>query len=161
MEVSRDQVSDIGKCQKLKPKEEEVISALGKKSHFRYHEKDVDGRKVEVPGPDPATGHYKWRNRVQTNDGLGPTKGFQAMCDLMKPFVNADVARFSAMSAVAPREKLYSKNGVEYVDPAQARVTANRNGWKATPSMWFVGTGVLGEWCPKCDLRKTWCECSG
>ena len=108
-------LTDIGNCQRLKPKEEDVVSALGKKGHRRRYRED---------------GSYEWNVSFKPNEGGKPTREFQAMCDLMKPFARADVARFSAMQAKLERATLKDADGkMQFVDAALADSTAQRNGW--------------------------------
>ena len=107
-------MENIGKCQRLKPREADVLEEFGKKGHKIWYE----------------NGLRKWNHSITSNDGTGPTKEFKAMCEMVKPFARADSDRVAAMQAVQHRTALKDKNGkTQYVDAALADVTARRNGW--------------------------------
>ena len=110
--ITSEQVAEIGRVQRLKPKESDLI---GKRGYRREYRED---------------GSYEWRYRFKTNDRGRPTKQALEVGEMMRPFQVADAERHLKNQAREERVALRDRDGhSHFLDPALADQTARQNGW--------------------------------
>ncbi len=138
-EVTREQVKDIGRCQKLLPVEADFI---GRKGYSRKYRPD---------------GSYEWRFRYRPNVNGKATKTQEEMVQRMRPFMRADVERHGKIQAKQERVAMKDGEGrVGLVDAGLADQAARRNGWTHSfRARGNVEPGVGGKY------PMLWRRCAG
>jgi len=131
-EFTKEQVTQVGKCQRLKPGEKE-FEAAGLPIRRRYR-------------PD---GQYEWRSKIKTKDSNGKlSKHAHIMGELMKPFMVADTERHAINQEKLERVRVRDcDGGVRTLDPALADGAVRTHGWG---HVWRAGglkveRGVMGD----------------
>lgn len=112
LEMTHEQVAEVGRCQRLLPKESDFIGKKGYKRKYR---------------PD---GTYEWKYSYTTNHNGKLTKEAQEVIQMMTPFSKADTERHLKMQRTKPRATLRDHKGqLCQVDESMADQTARANKW--------------------------------
>jgi hypothetical protein len=141
------------------------VSALAKVNALRPSIADFKGHsgfeyREEVDTKGNVTPHQSFVQNY--GDGKGPTKAALAMIEAMRPFNRASAEFQGKTQANVSRETMVDAAGNRHqVEPHLAPEAARMNGWK--PAKRIVGLlarSVQGDFCPKCDRLRSWCECT-
>jgi hypothetical protein len=98
-------------------------------------ESDYKGKKGYWNKGSREDGTYQWGYKFKPNDNGKPTKEFNEVLEMQKPFIEADEARVHSV----PKPKVLLRDrdgGVRYIDPARADATAKKHGWS---HVWRAG----------------------
>ena len=146
--VSSEHAAALAKVNALRPS----IADFNGKRGFEYRE--------EVDAKGNVTPHQSFV--ANYGDGKGPTKAALAMIEAMRPFNRASAELQGKVQANVSRETMVDAAGNRHhVEPRLAPEAARMNGWK--PAKRIVGLlarDVHGDFCPKCDRLRSWCECT-
>jgi hypothetical protein len=141
-------VAELAKVNALRPSMAEFKGKPG------YREEKLNERGDFKP-------HYGFV--MNYGDGRGPTKEAQEFAEAMRPFNRASAAFQAKTQAGITREAMVDAAGNrQYVEPHLAPEAARMNGWKpASRIVGLLARRVHGDFCPRCDRLKAWCECLG
>lgn len=144
------------------PITDKSVAELAKVNALRPSMDEFKGKKgyrLETDAKGNVTPHYSFV--MNYGDGKGPTREAQEFAESLRAFNKASEHYQGNAQANVSRETLVDAAGNRHqVEPHKARAAARMNGWK--PEGRIVGLlarKVNGDFCPRCDRRKSWCEC--
>jgi hypothetical protein len=146
------------------PVSEAHVAALAKVNALRPSISDFKGKRgfdyrEEVDANGDVTPHVGFVQNY--GDGRGPTPAALAMIEAMRPHNRASAELQSRTQAGIQREALVDAAGERhYVEPHLVPQAA-RNGWHSPKRIvGLLARSVSGDFCPKCDRLRSWCECT-
>jgi hypothetical protein len=147
------------------PVSEAHVAALAKVNALRPSIADFKGKRgfnyrEEVDANGDVTPHVGFVQNY--GDGRGPTPAALALIEAMRPHNRASAELQSKAQAGIARETMVDAAGNRHeVEPHLAPAAAKMNGWHSSKRIvGLLARRVQGDFCPKCDRLRSWCECS-